>query len=275
VITTSDGVPIFHAESGQGEPLLLIPGTTATHAVWNPQVPAYAERFRTIRIDQRGAGASGVPADPGHYSIGRLAQDVLEVLDALEIDAAHIGGISMGGAVALRFALDHPHRVRTVHVAGAWAKTDEFLRRIFFEPLGGALDRDDFRGSFRYALGLMMSPNYLETREPASVAKVISEVFVAQPVTPDGFRGHLAAGLGINELTRLRDLAAPLLVVTSEHDANVPSRYGEQIAREVPHGQLEMLRGPAASHVPNIEMTEEFNATVLAFLSRHSTGGNA
>jgi 3-oxoadipate enol-lactonase len=275
VITTSDGVRIFHTEQGSGEPLLLIPGTTATHAVWEPQMAAFSERFRTIRIDQRGAGAAGVPRDPQQYSIGRMAQDIAEVLDALEIDSVHIGGISMGGAVALRFALDHPDRVRTIHVVGAWARTDEFLRRIFFEPLAGALDRSDFRGSFRYALGLMMSPSYLETREPAQVARVISEVFVAHPVKPDGFRGHLAAGAGIDELSRLHEIQAPTLVVTSEHDANIPPRYGEQIAREIPHAQLEVLRGPTASHVPNIEMPDEFNATVLTFLSAHSSGGPA
>ena len=265
----ADGVQLYYESSGDGDAVVLIHGTTATHRIWQLQVPAYAQHLKVITPDLRGVGSSGVPDDPAAYSTGRFARDVAVILDDAGVERAHLIGISLGGAVALRFALDFPDRVRTLQLVGAWASTDEFLRRIFFEPLGQALDRGTFHESFRYGLALIMSPTYLETREPQVVADVITDVFVRHPVTPAGFRGHLAAGLAHDERARLGALRAPTSVIVGELDANVPPRYSEELARGIKGAGLTILRGPRASHTAFIEMADEFNELTMEFMRSH------
>jgi pimeloyl-ACP methyl ester carboxylesterase len=265
---TPEGVELYYECAGDGDAVLLIHGTTATHGVWQLQVPAYSPHFKVITPDLRGAGFSDVPEDPGDYSVGRFAADLAVILDDAGIDRAHVMGISLGGGVALRFALDFPERVRSLQLVSAWGRTDEFLRRIFFEPLGRSLDRGDQRESFRYGLGLIMSPEYLETREPAEVADVVTDVFVKNPVTAPGFRGHLAAGLAHDERARLGEVRVPTAVIVGELDANVPPRYSKELAREIEPAELTILRGPRASHCAPIEMAAEFNALTLEFMQQ-------
>lgn len=272
IATAADGVALHYTVDGDGdETLVLIHGTTATHAVWRPQLSAYTD-FRTVCVDLRGSGASGVPDEAGRYSVGAMAADVGAVLDDLGVRRAHVGGISLGGGVALRFALDFPDRVASLHVVSAWARTDEFLRRIFFDPLAGALDRGEAREGFRYAIGLIMSPYYLETREPPEVAELITEVFVRDPVSPAGYRGHLAAGRAHDEQARLADVTAPTLVLAGQEDANVPPRYARALAEGIPGAALHIFTGPRAGHCPNIEMPDEYNAETVAFLGAHREG---
>jgi pimeloyl-ACP methyl ester carboxylesterase len=270
IATARDGVPLHYTVSGDGETVVLVHGTTATHAVWRPQVAAYSATFRTVCVDMRGTGGSGVPANEASYSVAQMAHDVGSVLDHLGVDRAHVGGISLGGGVALRFTLDFPERVASLHLVSAWARTDEFLRRTFFEPLGRALERGEAREGFRYAIALMMSPHYLETREPPEVAELITEIFVRDPVAPAGYRGHLHAGRAHDEHARLGE--APTLVLAGEHDANVPPRYAHALADGIAGAALHVFRGPRAGHCPNIEMPEKFNETTVAFLCAHREG---
>src|SRR5918911_2679682 len=92
------GNELFHVEQGDGFPVLLIHGLAGDHTAWTPQLPALAERYRTIAFDNRGAGRSTQRDEP--VTTEELARDTLALLDALEIDRAHVVGRSMGGAIA-------------------------------------------------------------------------------------------------------------------------------------------------------------------------------
>jgi pimeloyl-ACP methyl ester carboxylesterase len=112
-ISISTGLDIYYEEQGEGEPLLLIMGTGADHRFWAAQVPAYAEKYRTIVYDSRGVGQTTVPPDPTSCSMALMADDAAALLDALAIESAHISGLSLGATVAQELCLRHPDKVRT------------------------------------------------------------------------------------------------------------------------------------------------------------------
>src|SRR5688500_3141241 len=122
-------VDLWYEEHGSGEPVLLLMGTGADHSLWAPQVDAYSKRHRFITIDSRGTGRSSRPKDPTTCTPKSMAQDALFLLDALGIEKVHLGGLSLGSAVAQEAALMAPHRMLSLSLHGAWAKSDEWFRR--------------------------------------------------------------------------------------------------------------------------------------------------
>ncbi|MFW5838296.1 MAG: alpha/beta fold hydrolase, partial [Desulfovibrionaceae bacterium] len=104
--TTNHGVALHYETTGEGEPLLLIPGLGSDASNW-PQVDKrLAERFQLVLMDNRGAGRSDSPPPP--YAMADMAGDCLCVLDHLGLESAHVLGHSMGGAIALELAINHP-----------------------------------------------------------------------------------------------------------------------------------------------------------------------
>ena len=89
--------------------VVLLHSLSTNLHMWDPQAAALAQRFRVVRVDMRGHGLSTAPA--GDYSMGMLARDVFGVLDALGIHQAHVGGVSIGGRIAMQMAALHPERV--------------------------------------------------------------------------------------------------------------------------------------------------------------------
>lgn len=131
------GLTINDDEQGAGEPLLLIPYTGADHACDALQLPAYTEHFRCISVDLPGSGASSQPAGP--YSTRSYADVMAGFLDAIDVDAAHVAGVSLGAAVGMQLAARVPGRVRSLSLHSAWGATDpvlETLVRSWMAPAG-------------------------------------------------------------------------------------------------------------------------------------------
>src|SRR6202034_2713616 len=105
----NQGTTIYWDEQGRGAPILLIMGLGYPSAMWHRTRPALSTSFRTIALDNRGAGQSDVPAVP--YSIALMALDAAAVLDAAVVSSAHVVGVSMGGLIAQEFALQYFGRV--------------------------------------------------------------------------------------------------------------------------------------------------------------------
>lgn len=106
---TVDDIELYYESHGSGAPLVLIGGLGSSVAELGGLIDPLSQRFRVIAPDNRGAGKSAKP--PGPYSIPRLAQDVVGLLDALAVPRAHVLGISLGGRIAMTLALDHAARV--------------------------------------------------------------------------------------------------------------------------------------------------------------------
>jgi pimeloyl-ACP methyl ester carboxylesterase len=125
------GVALYFEEHGSGEPLLLIAGTGADHAIWDATTEAFEERYRVITFDNRGTGLSDHPPDALNYSMKLLADDAAALLKALEIERAHISGNSLGSTIAQELAINHPEKVASLQLHCTWGRTDAWLDRLF------------------------------------------------------------------------------------------------------------------------------------------------
>lgn len=117
----SNGVRIRYVEAGNGEPVILVHGFSVDlDSMWRDTgvIATLAREFRVIAMDARGHGKSGKPYDPGSYGLA-MVDDVRRLLDHLKIESAHIVGYSMGGGIVGKFAVLHPHRVRTLTFGGS------------------------------------------------------------------------------------------------------------------------------------------------------------
>ena len=120
-----NGIELHYEESGSGDPLLMIMGFGGDHQAWAFQVPAFAEGYRVITFDNRGAGQSEGPDVA--YSTRMMADDAVGLLDVLRIERAHVLGVSMGGMIAQEVALNHPRRVRSLQLHCTYARPDQYM----------------------------------------------------------------------------------------------------------------------------------------------------
>src|SRR5438270_10435841 len=105
-----NGVDLYSEEAGEGTPLVFSHEFAGSVESWEAQVRFFSRRYRVITYNNRGYPPSSVPDDPSAYSEEQLVDDLRALLDHLGIERAHIAGLSMGGAVALKFGIAHPER---------------------------------------------------------------------------------------------------------------------------------------------------------------------
>jgi len=263
-IAIDTGIELYYEEHGSGEPLLLIMGTGADHRFWSAQVPAYQEHYRTIVFDSRGVGQSTVPPDPTTCSMALMADDAAALLNALEIESAHISGLSLGSTVAQELCLRHPERVRTAQMHGAWAKSDEWFIRMI-ETLEHPAKHGDLAAFIRYALMWITSPTFLATQ--GEVVAGMEQAFLDAPPAPAGVIGHIHADKTHDALDRLDSIGCPVLVTAGEMDVQVPPRYGREVAKQIPGADFHLFEGPKASHLACLAMAEDFNRVTLDWLA--------
>src|SRR5262249_41923066 len=142
-VTAPDGARLHVVDQGKGDPVLWLQGLNAPAAAWAVQLAHFSQTHRGIAPDARGVGQSDAP--PGPYTVKQMAQDAIAVLDALEVDRAHLVGLSLGGAVAQGLAIPPPGRVRSpglVATVGAQAARGRALlqawRALYPAGIGGA-----------------------------------------------------------------------------------------------------------------------------------------
>ncbi len=129
-----DGGQLVYHDYGEGEPLLLLHSEYLSHSVWRGQMNAFTSHFRVVTCDLRGHGDSSVTRAP--YSVGLLADDVLRLMDALDIERAMLCGHSLGGLVALELGLRCPDRIGALVLA----ETFHNARASWLDSLGASLN---------------------------------------------------------------------------------------------------------------------------------------
>jgi pimeloyl-ACP methyl ester carboxylesterase len=238
---TIDETDIYYERRGAGEPLLLIQGLGGHSLHWGDDfLGALEETFELVHYDHRGAGRSGELE--GECTIARLAGDAAAVLDALQIESAHVLGISMGGMVAQELVLTHPERVRTLTLGcsfpgGEEAKmTDqEIVGKIAEAVLSGDPER-----AVRVGYEIMIAPEY--AADPANY-EIYERVAAQYPTPIPTLMGQLSAILAHDTSARLAEVEVPTLVVHGTADRLLESVNGELLARLIPGARLELLDG--------------------------------
>ena len=263
----NQGTKIYWDERGAGAPILLIMGLGYPSAMWHRTRPALATAYRTIALDNRGVGQSGVP--PGPYSIALMASDAAAVLDAAGVLSAHVFGVSMGGMIAQEFALQYPERVQSL-ILGCTAAGGPSAKRA--EAAALEMLKASSQMSREQAAEAAIPFIY----DPATPRGLIDEDIakrLAQPPSPAGYLAQLQAILAWESFSRLPQITAPTLVIHGKADRLVPPGNGELIASRIPGAQLVLLEH--ASHLFSTDQPEAAQRAIFEFLAARPAGANA
>jgi pimeloyl-ACP methyl ester carboxylesterase len=232
--------------------------------MWDAQVAAFAPRYRVVRYDAQGFGRSPMATAPRPR-----AEDLLRVMQSLDIQRAHLVGLSMGGSTAIDFTLEHPAMVGSLVAVAAGLsgldRTDAWLdeqNRLEDE----AVERGDFDSALRVDLQTWLAgpKRRLDDMDPALVqalapmARAVLEGDLERKPTPQ--IEPTAAG-------RLGEISAPTLVIVGDADAPLVVRTAEVLANGIRDARLLVL--PDTAHMVNLERPAEFNQVVLEFLAQH------
>jgi 3-oxoadipate enol-lactonase len=226
----------------------------ATRAMWDPQVPALAERYRVVTYDTRGHGGSPAPAGP--YSLDDLVDDLVALLDRVGADRAHVVGLSLGGMTAMRLAARQPERVDRLAVLCTSAKVEPqpFLDRAETVRAGGSAPLAPA------VVGRWLTPAFAAER-PDLVSRLEAMIAGADD---EGYAAccEVVAGMDLRE--DLPRITAPTLVVSAAEDLALPPEHQTAIADGIPGAAL--LTVSPGAHLANLERTAETTGALLAHL---------
>jgi pimeloyl-ACP methyl ester carboxylesterase len=260
-----DGLTINYDVHGDGEPLLLIPYTSADHACYAFQLPAYSERFRCIALDLPGTGESDKP--PGPYSTESYAGQVAAFLGAIGVERAHVAGVSLGAAVAMHLAARHPDRVRSLSLHSAWDTSDSYLKTVVELWRTLALSLASVADVVIRAIFPMCFTPEMYVGRPEFVDSLADFVRgrPAQPV--DAFLAQTDAVLAHDASAALGKINAPTLITFGARDFIFSStRFAAPLTSGI--GGSELVVFEHLSHAGLHEDPETFNRTTLDFLLR-------
>lgn len=258
---TIETSPLHLQMSGSGTPVLLIHGFPFTSRMWLPQLSGLAHAGQVLAPDLPGFGST--PAAEPPFSIDHLAQACIATLDAQGIAGpAVIGGLSMGGYIALAVARLFPDRLRGL---------------MLFSTRAGA-DGDEAKANRDKAIATAQEQGPAPAGEGMFPKLLAPANYEAQPETATELKtimaGATTAGV-VMALTAMRDrpdatpllgqISAPTLIVHGEEDQVIPKSEAEAMAAAIPGSQLHLIA--QAGHVPNLEQPEEFNRIIGEFLS--------
>ena len=252
-----DGVELHYRDEGQGLPVLLFHAFPLHGEAFAPQVRALSGRYRFLIPDLRGFGRSGT--GPGPTGMDTLARDGLALLDALGVESAVVGGVSMGGYASMALLREDAGRVRGLVLVDTQALADDAEAQ--------ARREDTAQGLLREGPELLvrtMLPRLVAAGADSDVGREVAGMIrsASAPGLAAAQRG-MAARLDSKDI--LARYAGPTLVVVGEHDAITPPEKARQLAGLVSGARLEVI--PGAAHLPHLEQPERFNAVLDAFLA--------
>ncbi len=234
------GTELHYVRAGEGEPMLLIQGMSATHLAWGQPFSSQLEQsFDCIVFDNRGIGLSAPAIEP--FTIADMATDALGLLDALDIESAHIVGVSMGGMIAQELALAHPDRLRSLTLGCTYCggPGSQLMDPADFRGLVEAMASGDRQRVFRAMWELNLSPTF---REDESRYAEFTEMAEALPAPRETIGFQVQAIAAHDTSARLHELEPPTLVIHGTEDRVLGIANGRMIAALIP-APLEILDG--------------------------------
>jgi 2-succinyl-6-hydroxy-2,4-cyclohexadiene-1-carboxylate synthase len=262
-----NGVTYALREWGAGPPLVLLHGFTGAGALWAAHAEALAPRFRVVAPDLLGHGASGAPADPRRHAIEPAVADLAALLDGLGIERTALCGYSMGGRIALAFAVEHPERVIALAIEGASPGiADQAERAARAETDNAWAERLARDGLAAFVDAWMAQPLFASQAGLAEAARAAAR---AQRLAndPAGLAACLR-GLGTGHQPsywhRLHALPMPTLLLAGAHDAKFQA-VGRAMQEGIPEATLRVV--PGAGHTTHLENSAAFRQRLLAFLA--------
>ena len=256
----ADGGRLHYCTAGTGCPVVLIHGLGLDASMWEPQWPALQREFRAIRYDVRGFGASTVPEAPYSHS-----DDLFGLLDFLGARPAHVIGLSFGGRLALRFALDHPSAVKSLTLIDSALEghswSSDWNQKM--DSVLSAARRGD-SVSVRAAKQLwlahdLFAPAQRNAKLAAALAAMVERYTAWHWWNADPVRRS-----AVPAAKALAAVRCPTLVLVGELDLPDFQAIARRLAAEIPRATLHTVAG--AGHMANMEAPDAVNERVLAHL---------
>lgn len=249
-----NGARLYYELAGAGEPVVFIHGFSLDRRMWDDQFEVFVQLYRVLRYDARGFGHSSLPTTEPYAQV----EDLFALLNHFQLAPAHLIGLSMGGGIALDFALVHPEATRSLTLVDA--------------AMGGFGWTKDWG-----VPGTLARMNGLEAGKRAWLGDELFAPANAQPAVAAGLAQMVADYSGYHWLNRdpgrwadlpanrpLEQLRAPTLVVIGERDVPDFQRIAKTITTRAPNARLVTL--PGVGHMSNMEAPQAFNEVVLNFL---------
>ncbi|HVJ52487.1 MAG TPA: pyrimidine utilization protein D [Aliidongia sp.] len=254
---------LYVERHGDGYPVMLVSGLGGLASYWQDQLKAFAKHFSVVTHDHRGVGQSDHVRMK--YTVEKMAEDVIGIMDALEIEKAHIVGHSTGGAIAQVLAIEHPKRVGAMVIAASWPKPDAYFRRHFM------MRREILQGlgplAYIQNASLMLYPHAWIAENNEKLRGQEAQL-VASFAPPEIMVSRIEAVMAFDRTADLGKIKAPTLVVGAADDNVTPAYYSEALARAIPNAELKMF--PSGGHCFTQVMPRDFNQAVLPFLQANT-----
>ncbi len=273
------GAQLYFERAGSGAPVIFLHAGIADHRMWDTQFFALADDYEVIRYDLRGYGQSTLgegidskqvaqgkePRDDQNFS---HAQDLYLFLRTLGIDRATLIGSSLGGTVAIDFALEQPAMVDGLVLVGAVPSGYDFVGEMppTLQRFTAACQQGDMSTAAELATrlwfdGPQRQPEQMDPDLRAQVKAMMGEVLSGNTVD---FSGENAAAQPA--LDRLNQINAPTVVIIGDQDDATIQQAANLLANRIPAADRAQIDG--AAHLPNLEKPEQFYAIVVDFLDR-------
>jgi 3-oxoadipate enol-lactonase len=237
-------------------PVIVLSNSLGTNlSMWEDQMPALTQRFRVLRYDTRGHGASSVTQGP--YTIARLGRDVLGLLEALKIQRVHFCGLSLGGVTGMWLGVNAADRIDRLVLANTapkiytheiWSARIENVRKGGLESIADAV------------IGGWLTQGFRD-REPATAARMRA-MLTSSPV--EGYLACCAAIRDMDQREAIRGIKRPTLIISGTHDKGTPPTEGQKMAEAIAGARYVELD---AAHISNVERAESFTSALTSFLA--------
>lgn len=243
---------------GQAEapPLVMLHSIGTSMSLYDRCIPFLAPHFRILRMDLRGHGGSG--SSPNECTLAQLGDDVAAVMDEVSIEHAVICGTSLGGMIAMQFAIDRPHRTDGLVLACTsasmspelWPERLQTVRAQGLSSVAKGWAERHFSHQFIAAENALV--------------KAMEQNFASMDAS--GYLGTAAAIRDMDLLEKVGGITVPTMVIAGETDIATPLRgHGDQIAAAIPSSSIEILD---AAHLACVEQPEQFSLCVYQLAAR-------
>lgn len=255
-----NGCNIYYEIHGKGDPLVMIMGLRRNIEWWYRQIPTLSQHFQVVAFDNRGAGRSDKPEMD--YSIQLFADDTAALMDVLEIDRAHVLGISMGGYIAQELAIHYPQKVADLVLGctgtgGAKAVSMSTERMKKFTANKGLTPQQILQKD----MDIYFSDEFIE-KNPQTVAEFV-EISMRYYQPAHAFLRQFEACTQHDTVSRLDRILQPVWIMTGDDDPLVPPQNSMILKELLPDSQLSIF--PKGRHGFFIEFADRFNQEVIQF----------
>lgn len=254
---------LYFERHGAGYPVIFVSGLGGVASFWRDQIPTFAKSFEVIAYDHRGVGQSDRACTS--LTIEMLAGELVNLMDSLGLEKAHIVGHSAGGAVAQVLAIEHPKRCAGIVIAASWAKADAYFRRQYalrkeiLTRLGPA--------SYVQANTVFLYPSHYISRNHENLRQMEAQL-LATFAGAEIVGARIDACLAFDRSADLARIRTPTLVVVAQDDLVTPAYFSEELARRIPGAEAKFF--PQGGHYLAQAVARDFNHAVLPFLAAHT-----